>query len=235
MRELPADSASPMLTSLVTFLFSDKKVTPIVLGNGTTNTNLKIGILMLKWWKEVICMKFPEIREIRTARLILRKVRLEDAGVYFRRIGSREAVTRYMLWNPHKDVSESVASMEKALRRYGQGRCYRWGIVLPEDDSIIGIMELLRFDEEKETCSFAYMLSDDFWGRGYGTEALKAALDFAFREMEVKAVEADHFAVNEASGAVMRKAGMKYVGTENGKYEKNGILHDAYIYRIENS
>lgn len=178
-------------------------------------------------------MKFPEIREIRTERLILRKVRLDDAGIYFSRIGSREAVTRFMLWNPHMDVSESVASMEKVLRRYGQGRCYRWGIALPEDDSIIGIMELLRFDEENETCSFAYMLSDDFWGRGYGTEALGAALDFAFREMEVKAVEADHFAENEASGAVMRKAGMKYVGTEPGKYEKNGILYDAHAYRIE--
>ena len=111
-------------------------------------------------------MKFPEIREIRTERLILRKVRLDDAGIYFSRIGSREAVPRFMLWNPHMDVSESVASMEKVLRRYGQGRCYRWGIALPEDDSIIGIMELLRFDEENETCSFAYMLSDDFWGRG---------------------------------------------------------------------
>lgn len=178
-------------------------------------------------------MKFPEIREIRTGRLSLRKVRMEDANIYFERIGSREAVTRFMLWNPHKDVSESVASMEKALRRYEQGRCYRWGIALPEDDSIIGIMELLRFDEEKGTCSFAYMLSDDFWGRGYGTEALKAALDFAFREMEADAVEADHFAENEASGAAMRKAGMRYVGTEIGKYEKNGVLHDAHCYRLE--
>lgn len=179
-------------------------------------------------------MKFPEIRVIHTERLILRKVRMEDAPVYYDRIGSREAVTRFMLWDPHKDLSESVASMEKALRRYAEGRCYRWGIVLPADDSIIGILELLRFDEEKGTCSFAYMLSDDFWGRGYGTEALKAALDFAFREMEVKAVEADHFAVNAVSGAVMRKAGMNYVGTEPGKYEKNGVLHDAQIYRIEN-
>jgi len=35
-----AVSASPMLTSLVTFLFSDKKVTPILLSNCAINSNL---------------------------------------------------------------------------------------------------------------------------------------------------------------------------------------------------
>jgi ribosomal-protein-alanine N-acetyltransferase len=180
-------------------------------------------------------MMFPKMKELRTERLTLRKLRPSDAKVYYDRIGSSEAVTQFMLWNPHRDLSESVASIEKALRRYEAGKCYRWGIALQEDDSIIGVIELLRFDEEKGSCSFAYMLGEDFWGRGYGTEALKAALSFAFREMEVDAVEADHMEENEPSGAVMRKAGMRYMGTEKEKYEKNGKLHDARVYRIEKS
>ena len=177
-------------------------------------------------------MKFPEIRELRTENLILRKVRREDAPLYFHRIGSREAVPRYMLFMPHEDISESVESVEKVLRRYETGRCYRWAIALAEDNSIIGIIELLRFDEEAGTCSFAYMIGDEFWGRGYGTQALKAALGFGFEHMELNGVEADHMAANPASGAVMRKAGMRYIGTEPGKYEKNGIVHDASRYRI---
>ena len=177
-------------------------------------------------------MKFPEIRELHTKELILRKVRREDAPLYYARIGSREAVTRYMLFSPHRDMSESVESMENVLRRYETGRCYRWAIALKEDDSIIGIIELLRFDEADESCSFAYMIGDEFWGRGFGTQALKAALDFAFSEMELSAVEADHMAANPASGAVMRKAGMAYVRTEKGKYQKNGCIYDAPVYRI---
>lgn len=177
-------------------------------------------------------MKFPEIKELYTARLVLRKLRLEDVQVYYERLGSSEAVTKFMLWNPHRDISESEASIRKALRRYKEGRCYRWGIALRTDDSIIGIMELLRFDEETNTCSFAYMLAEEFWGQGFGTEALCAALNFAFTEMEVSAVEADHMAENSASGAVMRKAGMVLQRTEIGKYEKNGVCHDAPVYRI---
>lgn len=187
---------------------------------------------VIQWAKEVSAMNYPEIRNIDTVRLILRKLRLEDAQVYYNRLGSSEAVTKYMLWNPHRDLSESEASIRKALRRYEEGKCYRWGIALKTDDSIIGVIELLRLDEQTNTCSFAYMLAEEFWGQGYGTEALRAALDFAFTELKVTAVEADHMAENEASGAVMRKAGMVRQRTEFKKYEKNGIFHDAPVYRI---
>ena len=177
-------------------------------------------------------MKFPEIRELRTENLILRKVRREDASLYFERFGSRETVTRYMLFVPHETLADSVETIENVLRRYETGRCYRWAIALKADDSIIGIIELLRFDEVAGTCSFAYMIGDEFWGRGYGTQALKAALGFGFEQMELNAVEADHMAANPASGAAMRKAGMTYIRTDEGKYQKNGCIYDAPVYRI---
>lgn len=177
-------------------------------------------------------MKFPEIKELYTKDLLLRKVRREDTPLYFERIGSREAVTRYMLFNPHRDISESVASMEKALLRYETGKCYRWAIALKADDSIIGIIELLRFDEATDSCSFAYMIGDEFWGRGYGTQALEAVLGFAFTQMNLSYLEVDHMAENAASGAVMRKVGMVYIRTDKEKYEKNGIVYDAPVYRL---
>ena len=177
-------------------------------------------------------MKFPEIKELHTEDLILRKVRREDVPLYFERIGSREQVTRYMLFHPHQSQVDTVETVENVLHRYESGRCYRWAIALKEDDSIIGIIELLRFDEEADTCSFAYMIGDDFWGRGYGTQALKAALGFGFEQMELVAVEADHMAANPASGAAMRKAGMTHVRTDAGKYQKNGCVYDAVVYRI---
>lgn len=177
-------------------------------------------------------MVFPEIRELKTPRLILRKLTMADVPQYYERLGSSEPVTRYMLWNPHQDISESVASIQKALRRYEGGKCYRWGIALREDNALIGVIELLRFDEEKSTCSFAYMLGEAYWGMGYGTEAVKAAFRFAFEDMEISAVIADHMTANPASGAVMRKAGMSFVQTIPHAYEKNGIPYDADQYRI---
>lgn len=177
-------------------------------------------------------MRYPEFEELQTSRLRLRKLTWEDVEPYYDRIGSKPNVTKYMLFSPHKDISESAASIEKTLRRYEEGKCYRFAIVLRDTDELIGVIEPLRFDEEKSSCSFAYMLAEEFWGQGYGTEALKAVLSFVFTRMEMEWVEADHMAENTASGAVMRKAGMEFQGIAPGKYEKDGIIHDAVCYAV---
>ncbi len=180
-------------------------------------------------------MKYTEFRELETSWLVLRKLTREDIPLYHERLSGCEEVTRYMLFSPQPDVSGTAAAVEKVLNRYETGRCYRWAIALKKNRELIGIIEPLRFDEKSSSCSFAYMLGRDFWGQGYGTEALTAVLDFLFREMEMELVQADHMMENPASGAVMRKAGMTYQGIIPGAYEKDGILHDAPQYAITRS
>lgn len=177
-------------------------------------------------------MRYAPFQELETTRLSLRKLRTEDSRDFFDRLGGSREVTAHMLWVPHRDPEESAASIRRTLARYEAGTCYRWAIARREDDSLMGIIDLLAFDERMDSCSFAYMLGQEFWGRGYGTEALSAVLEFAFSRMEMGLVMADHFAENPASGAVMRKAGMTFVRRIPGKYEKNGIRHDAVEYRI---
>ena len=177
-------------------------------------------------------MRYPEFQELETERLLLRRIGMEDIQEYYERLFGDGDVCKYLLFDPHQDIGESLQSIEKTLERYETGRCYRWGIALKEDNSLIGVIELLRFDEETGSCSFAYMLGEDFWGKGYGTEALRASFVFAFTQMQVREIIADHFACNGASGAVMRKAGMTHRRTLPSKYEKNGILYDAEEYGI---
>lgn len=176
-------------------------------------------------------MEFVPMEDLTTEHLILRKLRPEDARDYFDRIGSREEVTRYMLWKPHKSIEDSIASMEKARRGYETGTGYKWGIARKEDDRIVGVIDLLRFEEDG-SCSFAYMLTPQVWGRGYGTEAVRAVFAFGFDRMELTAIRADHMTLNGASGAVMRKAGMVWQGTTPAKYVKDGVAYDADAYAV---
>ena len=156
---------------------------------------------------------------------------MADLEDYFRLFGSAK-VAQYMLWEPHRNIHQSEAAIEKLLCRYAGGKCYRWGIALPDTDRLIGIIELLKFDEENGTCSFAYMLGDGFRGMGYGTEALRAAIDFAFTELKMDAVISDHMGPNLASGNAMRNAGMRHIQTIPGHYTKNGTVYDSIRYQI---
>ena len=177
-------------------------------------------------------MRFAEFEELSTSNLILRRFRCDDTEDFYARVGGNEKVTRYMLWEPHNSVEETKASIEKVLQRYEAGNAYTWAIALKENDAIIGRIDLLRIDEETGCCSFAYMISDTYWGQGFGTEALSAVLKFAFEKMQIQLVIADHMSENYASGAVMRKVGMTYVQTYKAKYEKSGKVFDADEYKI---
>ena len=177
-------------------------------------------------------MHYVQMPELETERLRLRKVRMEDICEYYERLWGDGDVCRYLLSEPHQDIGESLASIERHLQRYEEGNYYYWGAALKEDDSLIGIVALLRFDETDNRCSFAYMLGCNYWNQGYGTEMLKAAIQFAFDKLGVQKIVADHMAPNIASGKVMRKVGMKHIGTEAGKYEKLGIQYDAEVYEI---
>ena len=175
-------------------------------------------------------MNFAELRELQTDRLTLRRLSFDDLYDYYERLGSDGEVSKYMLFEPHQDIGETLALIEEALVRYEEENFYRWGI--ENEDGLIGVIELLHFDEESESCTFTCMLGKQWWGQGYATEALKEIFRFAKEELGVKKLTADHMAPNAASGAVMRKAGMVQVGVIPGKYEKHGQRHDAIVYEL---
>ena len=76
-----------------------------------------------------------------------------------------------------------------------------------------GVIGVLGFDENHGgKLEVGYWLGRPFWGRGYATEAVNAALAWAERDWRKTVVVAGHFADNRASGQVLVKAGFLYTG-----------------------
>ena len=180
-------------------------------------------------------MQYAKFHEIETQRLILRQLRMEDVYEYYERLFGDADVTRYMDVEPHQDISESLESLQRILDRYEEEDYYCWAIEAKEEEGLIGLIKLMRFDPRDNSCSFAYMLGCHYWNKGYGTEALKAVFRFAFEELKVERIVADHMAPNIASGRVMEKLGMKHIATEPEKYEKTGRRYDALVYELRST
>ena len=180
-------------------------------------------------------MRFAEWKPLETERLLLRKLQLGDVYEYYERLFGDADVSRYMLFDPHQTIMESLESVQRKLKRYEEAPFYCWGVELKEEAGLMGLVELLRFDEETDSCSFVYMLGCNYWNQGYGTEILKAVFRFAFEELEIQRIVADHMTENVASGRAMEKAGMKHIGTETGKYEKLGQIFNGELYEICNA
>jgi RimJ/RimL family protein N-acetyltransferase len=76
-----------------------------------------------------------------------------------------------------------------------------------------GLIGMLGFHEKAAgRPELGYWLGRPFWGRGYATEAVTAALGWARQDWRKNVVWAGHFSDNTASGQVLCKAGFLYTG-----------------------
>jgi RimJ/RimL family protein N-acetyltransferase len=63
-----------------------------------------------------------------------------------------------------------------------------------------------------------FALARSAWGKGFATEAARALVDHAFRDLGIPLLQAFIDPGNAASGAVLRKAGLRDEGLTTGPY-----------------
>ncbi len=166
---------------------------------------------------------------IQTQRLVLRKLTMEDLYDGYERIGSDGEVSRYLRWEPHQDIGETLAVLEQILEGYDRGDCLCWGVEL-EEDGLIGVVTLEPLAGETQNWEFQVMLGKPWWNQGYGTEAADAILRFAREHLDGQGIVGLRLAENEAAGKMMEKLGMVSQGWEKGAVEKHGHSVDVERY-----
>ena len=173
---------------------------------------------------------FP-MEEIETERLLLRRMEMRDARDLFE-YSRDEEVARYVLWEAQKNVSESRAYIKFMLRKYRAGDPASWCIVRKDESRVVGTIGYMWYQRDNNACEVGYSLARRRWNRGYMTEALAEVLRFSFEELGVHRVEAQHEVENAASGAVMRKCGMRKEGTLRGRLYNKGRYVDVDLYAM---
>ena len=92
----------------------------------------------------------------------------------------------------------------------------------------VALSEILR--GSLQSCYIGYYLDQQQNGKGYMTEAVKLAVDFAFKVLELHRIEAGVMPYNIRSIKVLEKAGFHKEGIAvknvkiNGKWEDHQVL-----------
>lgn len=168
--------------------------------------------------------------ELYTKRLVLRRLQPEHAEGLLPIWGDRD-VTRFTYMRLVKDITSCVQNVvgmiESGNRRDDQGP---YVIFLGED--IIGMAGAVRMSRDSSEHELYYHLGKPWWGFGYATEAASAVVDQIFSMPLVHRVSAEVVAENIGSIRVLEKNGMKREGRLRGKFFKDGIYRDLYVYSI---
>ena len=150
---------------------------------------------------------------IESDRLILRQHEMADADDMFNNWVTDPEVSKFLSWDPHKDIGETKSALAGWVDEYVNPDVYHWIIELKSISQAIGYIFLADIDDINESVSVHFGLSRKYWKQGIMTEACKRVLGFAFSVLQVKRIHTQHHVNNPASGKVMQKCGMRYVET----------------------
>ena len=174
---------------------------------------------------------FKRIPDLSTERLLLRKIRLNDAPDMFEYSKDPE-VTKYLLWDPHPNVEHTRNYIDYLQDRYRDGKYYDWAVILKSSGKMIGTCGFSSILPEHRSAEVGYVLNPAFRGHGIAGEALSAVLDFAFRKMALNRVEAKCVAENASSERVMQKVGMTFEGVARSALLVKGEFRNIKIYSM---
>ncbi|OCK85166.1 acyl-CoA N-acyltransferase [Lepidopterella palustris CBS 459.81] len=176
--------------------------------------------------------------EIRTRRLVLRPLRLEDAPDVFL-LRSSATVMRFTPSLPDNDVEQSREWIAKCLNR---SNCWNFSMeLLPLASSnsptstrtprVIGVLGAIRTPE------VGYMINEEFWGKGYASEALQAFMPVFFAnysgEKRYDYAEAHVDPEHIPSRKVLEKAGFTLLEIREADFSSPTLgLRDTCIYRM---
>lgn len=155
--------------------------------------------------------------EIRTARLILRRAVPSDVTA-FHAIMSSPAAMRYWSTLPHESMAVTEAWFEQ---QFFSGDPARDEWVIEYEGRVVGNVGIWNMPE------FGFMLDPAVWGRGLGTEAARAFLDYAFATYPVPAITADVDPNNAASLNLLRKLGFIETGRAEKTFLVGGVWYDS--------
>ena len=151
----------------------------------------------------------------RTERLLLRPGWPEDAPAVFDAINDR-AVVRNLgsaPWPYEREHADEFLALPRPIL-HPNFLIFRRTAGSPELVGSIGFGDM--GDGQLE---IGYWIARDHWGRGYATEAGRAVLDIA-RAVGHRAMLAEHFVDNPASGKVLRKLGFRPTGRITSRFSR---------------
>ena len=145
--------------------------------------------------------------ELRTARLLMRRWRAADRDA-FAALNADPEVMRH--FPAPLSRAESDALVDRIEARFEEQGFGLWALE-PAGGEVVGFTGLNPMPAGipgGDGMEVGWRLARHAWGRGYATEAARAAVDLAFGPLRLPELWSMTAVTNEASQAVMRRLGM---------------------------
>jgi ribosomal-protein-alanine N-acetyltransferase len=165
-------------------------------------------------------------------RIKLRKLKISDSEV-IRDFAKDKKITKYTFVIPppftKKQAQAFITKIDKGRKK---GISYYFGIELKENRKLIGMMNLIKIDQKNKNAEVGFWIAGRYQCKGLAKEALNLILDFGFKKLKLRRIEARVLHKNKPAQKLLEKTGFKLEGKLRKKtFFKNQWFNDL-IYGI---
>lgn len=160
--------------------------------------------------------------------------------VYLTHTEREEYLPAVQRWNRHAETI-ALADFDLAYPKTDEDSERWYGFVCKLEDGfefsmrtladgkVIGSCGLFCINQRNRNAEFGIMIGENTnWGKGYGSDAAKIVLRFAFEELGLNRVFLDVLATNPRAVRSYQKAGFVHECTRRQAIWRDGIYHNAY-------
>lgn len=165
-------------------------------------------------------------------KVCLRGIKLEDVPLMWQQYNDLEL--RRFLDHPHpqskEDMEQWVRNVWDASRN---DRGYYFGIELKQSQQLIGacgLFALSRITRNAELMIVIY--NKEFWGQGYGTEALSLLIDYGFKNLNLHRIFLFTHEENIRAQRAYEKIGFRLGGRRRQASFFDGTYHDLLLFDL---
>lgn len=124
-----------------------------------------------------------------TARLTLRRLGMADEQEIFT-LRSDAEINKYLGRQLSKTIDNARDFINMVNDNINKNDSLYWAITLGDQNKLVGTICLLGFSNENENCEIGYELLTNFEGQGIMKEAVEKVIEYSFKTIKVKKIEA---------------------------------------------
>lgn len=174
-------------------------------------------------------INFTPFPEIKTDRLILRRIRMDDAKDlhYFR---SDKEILKYIDKKPERSLAKTKKFIRMLWKLERKGSAVNWALTLKGNDRLMGNICLWNIKKDHHRAELGYTLHTSLHRKGIMGEAVKAVLETGFKKYKFHSIEANINPKNKASIKLLKKNKFRQEAYFRENYYFNGKYIDSVIF-----
>lgn len=168
---------------------------------------------------------------LRAERVFLRPAEKSDVATFVRWFADAEMSGFLGGRAPFSEAMEEQW-FTQAVEHQGKDR-YHFVICRLDTSEPIGTISLFHLDQTNGSAGVGISIGEkDLWGRGYGTDAMNALLDFGFGELRLERVWLDVYDFNTRARRSYEKSGYATEGVQRHAHFSRGQFRDVVLMAI---